>query len=316
MGMLFIHITFLPGNRSTSRLSGRRTVCHHVTIERPHLSVVRSPGVARRRLTMTAPPDAGPGNAAASPGGEAGEGIPMKHVRFLASGLLAALLSTWVAAHAPVPEHEIRAEVPALRALHEVIYPLWHTAWPNKDADLMRHLLPRTEELVAAVAAAELPGILRDKSESWQAGIAGLLASLEAYRAAVAGEEEQALLDAVEDLHDRYERLVRTVRPVMKELDAYHVVLYRLYHHIGPGRDLEAFRLAVTELHASCEPLLSAAVPRRFAERQETILAALAELCVATETLAATAPAGDMEALLAGLEVVHDRYQAAEHVFD
>ena len=240
----------------------------------------------------------------------------MNPLLFLAAFLLAATFPNWAAAHAPVPEHEIKAEVPALRALHEVIYPLWHTAWPNKDANLMRELLPRTEELVAAVAAADLPGILRDKSESWEAGIAGLQAALASYRAAAAGEEVQPLLEAVEDLHDRYERLVRTVRPVMKELDAYHVILYQLYHHIGPGGEVEPFRAAVAELHATCEPLRSAAVPRRFTEREEAIQTAFAELCVATAELAAAAPEADIKVLLATLEVVHDRYQAAEHVFD
>ena len=73
---------------------------------------------------------------------------------------------------APAQDHnqviaETRAEVPALMEMHEVIYPLWHEAWPNKDVKMMNELLPQVQQHVTAVEKSELPGILRDKQAAW-----------------------------------------------------------------------------------------------------------------------------------------------------
>jgi len=70
---------------------------------------------------------------------------------------------------------ELKAEVPALRAMHTVIYPLWHKAWPEKDFEMMKRLLPKVQEHVQDVTEAELPGILRDKQAKWDEGVAALL---------------------------------------------------------------------------------------------------------------------------------------------
>ena len=32
---------------------------------------------------------------------------------------------------------EVSATVPALTEFHKVIYKIWHTAWPNKDYDML-----------------------------------------------------------------------------------------------------------------------------------------------------------------------------------
>ncbi|HSD67230.1 MAG TPA: hypothetical protein VLF95_11045, partial [Vicinamibacteria bacterium] len=61
------------------------------------------------------------------------------------------------------PDAETRSEVPALADLHEAIFPLWHEAWPSKDYEKMKALLPQLRAGVAKVAEARLPGILRDK---------------------------------------------------------------------------------------------------------------------------------------------------------
>ena len=56
----------------------------------------------------------------------------------------------------PKPE-DLKSSVPALDAMHEVIMPLWHDAWPNKDVKAMAAMLPDIEKHVAAVNEAQLP---------------------------------------------------------------------------------------------------------------------------------------------------------------
>lgn len=62
-----------------------------------------------------------------------------------------------------ISQEELAASVPALGKLHEVVFPLWHNAYPQKDYALIKELLPRADTLTAALDAAALPGILRDK---------------------------------------------------------------------------------------------------------------------------------------------------------
>lgn len=211
---------------------------------------------------------------------------------------------------------EIKAEVPALSEFHEVIYPLWHDAWPNQDLGLMKELLPQIKAHVAAVQKAELPGILRDKQGKWDEGVAGVAASAGALEQALAKDDRQAALDAAEALHAGFEGLVRTVRPRLKELDAYHQILYRIYHYDWPQKNLDALKLHAAELVASCVPLQAAAVPKRFAAKEAELRAAFAALCAATGELQALGGDADEKALGAAVEKVHTRYQACEHLFD
>ena len=71
-------------------------------------------------------------------------------------GLALALAIAPAAAQAPKPE-EISSSVPALDAMHEVIMPMWHEAWPNKDYKALAALVPAIDKHVAAISKAELP---------------------------------------------------------------------------------------------------------------------------------------------------------------
>ena len=229
------------------------------------------------------------------------------------AALLLVALAVPAAAENPA---EVKAEVPALADFHEVIYPLWHTAWPAKDVAMLRELLPQVQEGVARIEKVELPGILRDKLPAWQKGVAGLKESAVAYEKALAADDQQAVLDAAEQLHARYEGLVRVVRPPMKELDAYHQVLYRVFHHLWPGRKLDELRTASAELATACGALAAAPMPKRFASREATVRPELTALCAATDALGVALEGSDEAAIGAAVEQVHTQYQKVEKSFE
>jgi hypothetical protein len=211
---------------------------------------------------------------------------------------------------------EVKAEVPALSEFHEVIYPLWHVAWPAKDLGQMRELLPQIKQHVAAVQKAELPGILRDKKAKWDEGVAAVAAEADKLEKALAANEQQPALDAAEQLHARYEGLVRTIRPMMKELDAYHQVLYRVFHYDWPEKDLATLKTHAGDLAARCGELQSAAVPKRFAEKEAELKERFGALCAATTELKTAADGGDAAVVGPAVDKVHTAYQACEKVFD
>ncbi|MCK7482691.1 MAG: hypothetical protein M0C28_40405 [Candidatus Moduliflexus flocculans] len=102
------------------------------------------------------------------------------------------------AAAVPALSQETESAVPELSAFHEVIYPIWHTAYPEKDIAMLKSLVPQVNELAAKVFAAKLPGILRDKQAKYDAGLAEFRKSVEAYNAAAKGSDDKAMLDAAE----------------------------------------------------------------------------------------------------------------------
>jgi hypothetical protein len=230
-----------------------------------------------------------------------------------ASFLLAVVGVLAVAPRLPAQEPaETRSEVPALAELHEVIVPLWHEAWPKKDYAMMKDLLPQARAGVARVAEARLPGILRDKQAAWEQGLAGLQDALARYEAAAASGSETGLLEAVEALHARYEGLVRVTRPAMKELDAFHVVLYRVYHHELADEAWPAVAASAGQMVEACRALAAAPLPGRFASREAEVRPEIAALCTRSDLLNAAAAAPDRKATAAAVEAVHSQYEKVE----
>lgn len=90
---------------------------------------------------------------------------------------------------------------------------------------------------------AELPGILRDKKNKWDEGKDTLKSTLDNLHKAVDADNSQKdMLSQVEAFHSAYERLVRTIRPIVTELEAFHQELYKLYHYHMPNFELELIR--------------------------------------------------------------------------
>ena len=161
------------------------------------------------------------------------------------------------------------------------------------------------------MAEAALPGILRDKATAWKEGVKELQSSVEKYASACEGKSEQALMDAAERLHAQYENLVRVIRPAMPELDAFHVVLYQLYHYDMPSDGLDAMRATINRLQEPMAALNAASVPRRLKAKESAFLDARSKLSTAVEQLASSARRGDKTEIKNMIEEVHDRYQMA-----
>lgn len=211
---------------------------------------------------------------------------------------------------------ETDARVPELEAFHKTIYKLWHTAWPKQDIAMLTGLLPDIKAGAATVAGAKLPGILQDKKDAWAKGVQGLQTTVEAYEAAVVAKDSAAILDQAEELHSQYETLVRTIRPPMKEINAFHTELYMLYHHYGPAFDLPNITTTVGAMKEKMTALNTATLPSRYASRQEAFTAARGNLSTAVDKLQEAVKTGKKEPITAAIESVHYNYVALEKVFE
>jgi hypothetical protein len=102
----------------------------------------------------------------------------------------------------------------------------------------------------------------------------------------------------------------------MKELDAYHQVLYRVYHYDWPQKDLATLKTHAGEMAARCGELQAATVPQWFAAKEPQLKERFGALCAATTEFKAAADGGDAKVIGPALEKAHAAYQACESVFD
>lgn len=227
-----------------------------------------------------------------------------------------AAFSLTLALPAQQAQSETKSEVPELTAFHDIIYPIWHTAYPDKDVKALRSYVPQVEELAGKIYTAKLPGILREKQAKWDEGLAKFRNSVDDYKAAAAGTDDEALLKAAENLHSLYEALVRTIRPVLPEVDAFHQVLYVVNHTYAPKKSYDKIREVSADLLAKAEALGKVTLPTRLQAKSADYAKAAAELIEAAKQLDAAAKGHDHQGMLDGVDKVHVRYQALEKIFD
>ena len=220
------------------------------------------------------------------------------------------------AAAKEIAPEELAASVPALKDLHKVVYPLWHDAYANKNYDLIKELLPQADTLVGTLDQAALPGILRDRQEKWSAAKANLKSALQQLHEAAKMESQEEMLAQTEAFHAAYERLVRTIRPVVPALDAFHQELYKLFHYYTPQYDLEKIRSTAAVMKEKLPALKEAQLPKRLAERQKEYQAAVESLETAVAELAETVKVDSKEKIQAAVDKVHAAYQKTEKIFD
>jgi hypothetical protein len=238
----------------------------------------------------------------------------MNRKRFVFAVLLLIFGCAGFSAYAQRPAETV-ASVPALDSFHEVIYKIWHEAWPKKDTAMLQKLLPDVEKGIASVVAAPLPGILRDKKEAWDEGVRKLQSAGADYKAAAAANEDARLLAAAEILHSRFEGLMRAIRPALKELDEFHAVLYMLYHHYLPKNEPENIRKSAADLTQKMAALNQVKLPERLVDRDNDFQVARGLLSQSVAALEGALRSNDSQIIKDAVEAVHTRYQALEKVF-
>jgi hypothetical protein len=214
-------------------------------------------------------------------------------------------------------DHEVNSEVKELSEFHDVIYQLWHTGWPQKDIELLASLLPDIEKGYEKINKAELPGILRDKKPKWDEGVKKFGDFVIDYKNNSVTKDSVGLLNAAEKLHAQFEALVRIVKPVIKEVDAFHQVLYILYHYYMPNNEYSKIKESVVQLKAKLDDLNKAQLSAKLKPKEESFGKLKMELTVAVNKLNEVVNAGNNRTDIdKAVDGVHSIYQEIEKIFD
>lgn len=208
------------------------------------------------------------------------------------------------------------SEVKELELFHEIIYPIWHTAYPEKDYAALKSYVSEINKLDEALYKVELPGILREKRPKWEAGVKEFKNSVDEYNKAATGEDNNALLNAAEVLHAKYEMLVRTIIPVLKEVDEFHQLLYIVYDKDLPGKQFDIIKSKAAAFLQKAEAITKATLSKRLAKKTDEFKVATAELLVAANQLAEICRNNEDEKIDKAVNHLHSKYQEPEIVFD
>ena len=211
---------------------------------------------------------------------------------------------------------ETESTVPERFAFHDVIYPIWHSAYPAKDYAALRGFLKEIQSGAQKIYDAKLPGILLDREDKWRRGLTELKKSVEDYGKACAGTDDQALLKAAEGLHAGYEMLIRIIRPVLGELDAFHKVLYVVFHQYLPKKEFDKIKGVGDEMVSKAEAITKARLPERLKAKGEAFSTAAVDLLQETKRMVAVCKAKDTAAIEKAVQDVHAKYRVMEKIFD
>ncbi len=211
---------------------------------------------------------------------------------------------------------EIKAEVPALTDFHDVIYPIWHVAYPSKDYSALRSYVEDITAGSQKIYDAKLPGILRDKQEMWDNGVAEFKVAVEEYKKIAAGTDDEMLLNAAENLHSKFESLVKIVYPVLPELGQFHQVLYMIYHKYLPQENYQQMYIESDSLVIRAKALTKVEFNTKKPELQKKFRNYSIQLLHAAEKLREQLKGSDFEMVKYGVEDVHTIYQKIETLFE
>ena len=211
--------------------------------------------------------------------------------------------------------NDTESSVPELENFHQVIYPIWHTYYPAKDYSALRTYDTEVNKLAEKIYSSKLPGILRDKKEKWDNGINEFKIAVNEYSRQVKNNDDALLLKSVEALHTKYENLVKIIRPVLKEIEQFHKVLYVIYHTHLPEKNYDKIKQLSNELIANAEAITQASLPVRLANKEKDFKTAANSLLKATKELQTAAGNENSNKIDQAVEVVHSHYQALEELF-
>jgi hypothetical protein len=205
-------------------------------------------------------------------------------------------------------DHAKNPQIPELKEMHQVIHPMWHDAYPNKDIEQLKELYPELKSYYQKLKEATFPAEWPDRSIRWKEGISEMENTLEEYKKAMDDENTDQLLASARKLHDDFESLVMIVNPPIPELNEFHQILYHVYHDYLPEKDWAKVRQSVPMFEEKVKALQSAELPKWMSDNQEKFQNACQELDQAVQNLKDLEKGSQDSEWENKIEKVHDAY--------
>lgn len=231
--------------------------------------------------------------------------------------LLVAILTFFVLSlNANAQTQDTVWRVPELDSFHKVMHPIWHDAYPAKDFEALKKFADEVNVKAKAVYSAQLPGIQRDKQLKWNEGIMQFQSAVEDYNKFANANDNDNLLKATENLHTKFEMLMRIIRPIVKEVDEFHKILYVVYHDYLPNKNYKKLAKVTDKLIKQAKAITKAKLTPRFESKRDAFNLAAAELLTSTQDLKKRVKKNNKISIDAAVENMHSKYQNLEAIFE
>ncbi len=240
----------------------------------------------------------------------------MRKKAFIILSLFILISVPFISAQENNLKDETSAEVTQLNKFHEVIFPIWHKAYPKKDVAALKSYTSKVKELAELIYNAELPGILRDKKGRWDEGIEKFKNSVDKFIKNSEENNDNELLKSTEELHSNYENLVRIIHPVTEEIDEFHKVLYVIYHYYNPEENYDKIKSVADDFLEKAQKIKEAKLPKKFESKSEEYNTLSDELLSSVKELNEICSAGQNEKINSAVDKIHLKYQKLESLFD
>ena len=203
-----------------------------------------------------------------------------------------------------------------LEKFHDILAPVWHTAYPDKNYQAIRDAVPAFKEKMEVINKAEFPGFFREKKGDFEKKREALSNAVLTLREKSKGNDNEALLKATENLHTAYEQLVRIFAPRVKELESFHLVLYPLWHEALPNKDFKAIIACAPALQEKMDSLMKVELTERFEEIAPQFIEKRKSLKTSVDELAKACNKKDNKKIEEKLDKMHTAYQSLDGVFE
>ena len=243
-----------------------------------------------------------------------------KKVAFLSFLLVSFFAVSSILAQTPAGTQQTagmsKPRLEGLKEFHEVLQPVWHMAYAEKDYQAIRDAVPAFKEKMELIQKAELPGFYREKKDDYEKKREALAKAVLDLEEKSKGTDNEALLKATENLHTCYEQLVRVFAPRVKELENFHLVLYPLWHGALPNKDYKAIKASTPALQEKMDVLMkvelsdkSKEIAPKFTEKRKALKASVDDLVKACS-------GKDNKKIEEKLDKMHTAYQKLDAVFE
>jgi hypothetical protein len=249
--------------------------------------------------------------------------LSFKKIVILSFLLVSLFIVSPVLAQTPVTTPEThqtqemsKPRLEGLREFHEVLQPIWHMAYAEKDYQAIRDAVPDFKEKMELIQKAELPGFFREKKDDYEKKKETLANAVLDLEEKSKGTDNEALLKSTENLHTGYEQLVRVFAPRVKELESFHLALYPLWHEALPNKDYNAIKASTPVLQEKMNLLMKVELPEKSKEIAPQFIEKRKALKASVDGLVKACEGKNNKKIEEKLDKMHTAYQELDAVFE
>ncbi|UCC43104.1 MAG: hypothetical protein JSU65_08100 [Candidatus Zixiibacteriota bacterium] len=172
-----------------------------------------------------------------------------------------------------------RAGFSAFHEFHELIAPVWHKAWPEKDFEAMYAAAPKFAAQVGTIIELK-PAITNAvRLESFKTSRALLADYVKQYSEAVSEKNQEKVYSILPELHEAFESAAAQLIPIdYPEIQGLMVTVKIIVDRHIPAENSDGIKGSTETLVFKASALTEESIPKRVGDRKKGLLKELEQI--------------------------------------